>query len=365
MSTKNQFASMNEYLIKNDESIFQVASKFMVPLYSIHDCNPGIENNWHNGNKINIIHKNVVFENNYPFQEVLLFKNFEMPCTILLSNQHISINPISYNNVGAKPRHIKYLSLVTMNLIVHPSLNIRDLEDNSENLSSLGLLVILYLDDVFNSNSIQLVTLSGFRCDLLSLQLILEHKIHEYQSGFFIDLKLPRVTCKSNFGYKGIDQSMVSSLQFDVIRLSLPLCHKNKTWEMIFQTQIHGTSLKNLVQKTENQNTLIILIQTVNNEIFGFFLNTKLRHNKSYIGNGETFVFTIYPQLKKYPATLKNDYFVWLTNSALVIGGNHTAIQLQQFLEFGFSSASETFDSPQLTSKPRFDILSIEAWKIY
>jgi hypothetical protein len=157
---------------------------------------------------------------------------------------------------------------------------------------------------------------------------------------------------------------MISPFKIDLLRLSLGFKFRNKTWELLFQSKINGTSFRNLVQKSNRHSTLVLFILTVDDYLFGCFLNTRIEYKGRYYGNGETFVFTFVPEIRKYPASMKNNFFVSFTNTDFMIGGNGTAIHMQRFLEFGFSSPSETFDSPQLTRNPRFEILNVELWSL-
>jgi hypothetical protein len=203
---------------------------------------------------------------------------------------------------------------------------------------------------------------------MLSLQNILTKKSQEFKAGFKLRFFRPgsglNFPMKHNCQYIGILQSMISPFKIDLLRLSLDFRFRNRTWKLLFQSKTNGTSLRTLVQKSANHSTLVLFISTVDNYLFGCFLNTKIEFRSHYYGTGETFIFTFSPQMRKYPASMKNNFFVSFTNIDFMIGGNGTAIHLQRFLEFGFSSFSETFDSPQLTKNPRFEILNIEVWSL-
>ncbi|KAJ3125971.1 hypothetical protein HK098_007976 [Nowakowskiella sp. JEL0407] len=74
--------------------------------------------------------------------------------------------------------------------------------------------------------------------------------------------------------------------------------------ELLFTTDEHGNHLMTLFERCRYRKPLLIIIETVDAEIFGAYVSTMLPDEQDFgvfVGNGETFLFTLAPFAKLYP----------------------------------------------------------------
>jgi hypothetical protein len=287
----------DEYHIQNNESIFQVAAHFSVPLYSISQINPGITERWETGLKVFIPKEICVANNHFPFQFILSNEDLDIKCSIFHSDEEFVVVLFENSDRYDPITSIKYVSV----LETHLSDKIISSDLFDEKLSSWSILTIEYFENYFNSSSLTRISFSGIKCDILSLQKIIMKKSQEFQVGLKLTFSRPitdlQLSMKSNCQYIGIRQSMISPFKIDLLRLSLGFKFRNKTWELLFQSKTNGTSFRNLVQKSKRHSTLVLCILTIDGYLFGCFLNTRIEYRGRYYGNGETFVFTFVPEI--------------------------------------------------------------------
>uniref|UniRef100_A0A8D0ANI7 TBC1 domain family member 24 n=1 Tax=Sander lucioperca TaxID=283035 RepID=A0A8D0ANI7_SANLU len=179
----------------------------------------------------------------------------------------------------------------------------------------------------------------------------------------------------------------------------------------LFNTAEHGRSLASLYSHVEGHEPAVLMIKTVDEEVFGAFLSTDVierrKHESeglTYFGTGECFVFMLRPSMERYqqamvnimtrraspqqdpsyltvpftapseePMTAKEpkrpkepeaSMFIAGSDSQLIIGGDGGhALCLQEDLEGGYSEPCDTFKSIPLY-KGHFKIQALEVWGI-
>ncbi|XP_060922530.1 TBC1 domain family member 24-like [Limanda limanda] len=179
----------------------------------------------------------------------------------------------------------------------------------------------------------------------------------------------------------------------------------------LFSTAEHGRSLASLYSNVEGHEPAVLMIKTVDEEVFGAFLSTDMtersKHDHeglTYFGTGECFVFTLRPSMEHYqqaminimtrraspqqdpsyltipftapseePTTAKEPkrpkgqqayMFIAGNDRKLIIGGDGGhALCLQEDLEGGYTEHCDTFKSIPL-GKGYFKIQSLEVWGI-
>ncbi|XP_061189632.1 uncharacterized protein LOC133197554 [Saccostrea echinata] len=147
--------------------------------------------------------------------------------------------------------------------------------------------------------------------------------------------------------------------------------------ELLYTSEEHGTSLRTLYTRIENHQPTLILIKTTTDEVFGAFCSMYWRERKKsnknvyYFGTGETFVFTLYPEKKKYewvglheeniPSTA-NMFLAGDSKILTVGGGNGEAIQLDENLLHCRTEHCDTFDNPPLCSHEDFTCKVVEVY---
>jgi len=164
--------------------------------------------------------------------------------------------------------------------------------------------------------------------------------------------------------------------------------------ELKFSTEKDGYHLSNMYDKIREHYPLILVIQTLDNAVFGAYIPQKLPlgHDEigSFGGTGETFLFTLSPFAKAYywvgmmppvedlnvngeegrvseweqEIRDKASFFVRTTKKDISIGGggNDIGLFIDDSLTKGTSGTCATFDNQPLPGKGvnRFEIKSIE-----
>ncbi|EKE42806.1 hypothetical protein ENUP19_0319G0027 [Entamoeba nuttalli] len=131
--------------------------------------------------------------------------------------------------------------------------------------------------------------------------------------------------------------------------------------EVIFSTTVNGFSLTNLYYQCMSRNPLILLIKA-KGKIFGAYMNDPITISSKYYGNGETFLFSLNPPTK-YPATMKNTYFIQTDPARFVFGGGNGVAGLSLDKELHcFNAKVDTFDNNLFTNSSSFLIDRLEVW---
>lgn len=147
--------------------------------------------------------------------------------------------------------------------------------------------------------------------------------------------------------------------------------------ELLYTSEEHGTSLRTLYTRIENHQPTLILIKTTTDEVFGAFCSMYWRERKKsnknvyYFGTGETFVFTLSPERKKYEwvglheENISNTANMFLAGDSKILtigGGNGEAIQLDENLLHCRTEHCDTFDNPPLCSDQDFTCKVVEVY---
>ena len=110
---------------------------------------------------------------------------------------------------------------------------------------------------------------------------------------------------------------------------------------LLYTTEEHGCSLKTFYKRVQDHEQTLMIIKTFNNDVFGAYCsvswyerNLKDDNGKKqrYFGTGETFLFSLVPEKKKYPwvgiQSDKNcdhsrELFMAADNEMITIGGGY------------------------------------------
>ncbi|XP_065344885.1 GTPase-activating protein skywalker isoform X2 [Cloeon dipterum] len=159
---------------------------------------------------------------------------------------------------------------------------------------------------------------------------------------------------------------------------------------LLYTTEEHGCSLKTFFVRVEMHEPTILIIKTCSGDIFGAYCSARweernLKDDKglrqTYFGTGETFVFTLSPERRKYqwvgldPEPNDSDLngkgeikhsselFMAADNHMITIGGGGgSAIWMDENVRFGKTEYCDTFNNPPLCPKGDFEIQVIEVY---
>ncbi|CAM4812245.1 unnamed protein product [Rotaria magnacalcarata] len=171
-------------------------------------------------------------------------------------------------------------------------------------------------------------------------------------------------------------ESILSQRQFLTLWNWLPARLSLSQPAVVFTTDEHGFRLQTLLNKVDELEYSILVVKTTNGEIFGAFCAGLWsdRHNRTYFGCGESFLFTLIPKQKKYAWVgqqqqhennrqnqVKREMFLFVDADKLIIGGgNGDGLCIDQSLCEGQTAHCETFDNEPLCSQPFFSISVVE-----
>ncbi|XP_035701591.1 GTPase-activating protein skywalker isoform X3 [Folsomia candida] len=165
---------------------------------------------------------------------------------------------------------------------------------------------------------------------------------------------------------------------------------------LLYTTEEHGCSLTTFFKRVENHEPTILIIKTTTDEVFGAYCSSHwgARNEKDekgdrqrYFGTGETFLFSLWPERKKYPwvgikpipvdedienedPSLQNnakrkgrgeELFMHADTHMISIGGGEgQGICLDEDLRFGKSETCSTFQNPPLAVEKDFEVSVLE-----
>lgn len=146
---------------------------------------------------------------------------------------------------------------------------------------------------------------------------------------------------------------------------NLPVRFVSHDWELVYTTMRDGTSLQTLYTKVQGVYPNVIIVRDSHGHIFGCFTPTAWKMCTRYEGTGESFVFTLIPDVAIHKWSRKNSYFQLASATSLALGGGGSfALFVDSMVERGSSGHCATFDSPCLASAEQFNIVVLEAFRI-
>ncbi|KFM65953.1 TBC1 domain family member 24, partial [Stegodyphus mimosarum] len=172
---------------------------------------------------------------------------------------------------------------------------------------------------------------------------------------------------------------IITAEQMSIIWAWLPLRMSMLQPEVIYSSNVHGVCLTAFYMTVGSFEPTVIVIKAMNDEIFGAYCsaswnsrNTSDSQNKkfSYFGSGETFLFTLVPEARKYPWVGYNTdadvphsakLFMAADNHMINVGaGNGQGLLLDDQLLHGRTEHCDTFDNNPLCSQKDFQCKNVE-----
>lgn len=174
--------------------------------------------------------------------------------------------------------------------------------------------------------------------------------------------------------------TIVTGKQLQTIWSWLPTRFSIYQPSLVFTSEDHGFSINTFYQRCEYCEPTILLIKTMDDEVFGAYLSTcwgqrnDEEQKTPYFGTGESFMFSLSPEEKKYPwvglidnneVSGPSDHAAHLfmraqANLIAVGGGGGDGICLDGDLTNGRTKACITFNNPPLAKEEVFQTRVIE-----
>mmetsp|Transcript_58811 Transcript_58811/g.80263 ORF Transcript_58811/g.80263 Transcript_58811/m.80263 type:complete len:340 (+) Transcript_58811:70-1089(+) len=153
----------------------------------------------------------------------------------------------------------------------------------------------------------------------------------------------------------------------------LPVSTQGYQWKLLYSTTQHGAQMGTFYHRARKEQRSLMIIQTLDREIFGGFTTTSWHPHPKYFGTGESFLFTFRrfatahttsTSIRYFPWTAINNFVMMSTDEYIAMGGGGGAFGLLVEDDFarGTTNTCETFQNTPLSSKEQFEILCFELW---
>lgn len=152
------------------------------------------------------------------------------------------------------------------------------------------------------------------------------------------------------------------------IAVNLPLKLQFSKWRLIYSVLSHGADIISFYKLTKGINHSLVVVNTLQNEVFGGFVAEPWKNSLDYYGSGESFVFNIEKNYKNsvsiYQWTYENMLFMWSTGDQVAMGGGEDgfAFVLDRDFFSGSSYRSATFQNKPFSRSDHFEIANVEVW---
>ena len=141
--------------------------------------------------------------------------------------------------------------------------------------------------------------------------------------------------------------------------------------KLIFQGEKDGYNLKNIINLEEiysKNSNILFLIETYEDEKFGFAMNHLTMHtDNKFLRPGTSLLISIKPKLKVYNPSNDSEEIIYIDSKSLIFGNgpNGPAIHLNAELVEGDSYGGGCFNNPSLVeTNNHFKIKKIEIFKL-
>jgi len=144
------------------------------------------------------------------------------------------------------------------------------------------------------------------------------------------------------------------------------LLEYRKNWRFLYSTKSHSRSMDELISKISYKGPTLIIVKDSAGRVFGAHASTSWCLTEGgWVGNGESFLFSIEPKMAVFHSTGKDENFQALSSEMLAMGGtkgNH-GFELNDDLSGGCCSDDiQTFHTIQLSHEPSFSVDHVEVW---
>ncbi|PZC71037.1 hypothetical protein B5X24_HaOG214249 [Helicoverpa armigera] len=154
----------------------------------------------------------------------------------------------------------------------------------------------------------------------------------------------------------------------------IPAKHQNR-WRFLFSSHIHGESFSTMTGRIQSEGASLLIIEDNAGYIFGGYAPVSWTLGPNFVGNEDSFLFTLAPKMRVYPASNYNNHFQYMNHhtktlpNGLLMGGqfNFGAIWVNGD-PFGEGSSAESCSTyrgyKRLSKEPNFRIKSLEVWAV-
>ncbi|GAM21229.1 hypothetical protein SAMD00019534_044040 [Acytostelium subglobosum LB1] len=168
---------------------------------------------------------------------------------------------------------------------------------------------------------------------------------------------------KNNFKVKS---DIMSETEMLWVQSHLPLRHNDDPLELVYSTNKNGISIRTFFSRLANRSPCIMVIRDDRGHVFGAFTSDPWNTEKTiHYGSGETFLFKMRPEMKKYPWSRINDDFMLSTKEEFISlgsGGKGVGLWIDDDLLYGSTNRCDTFNNETLSYNTDFKVIEMEVW---
>jgi len=146
------------------------------------------------------------------------------------------------------------------------------------------------------------------------------------------------------------------------------LLELRKTWRFLYSSKTSDRDFVELSKSIQYEGPTLIVVRTTNDTILGAFASTSWAETEGgWVGNGDSFIFTLNPKMSVFYSTGQNENFMFLDQGTegLGMGGKvgRFGFGIKPDMEtLEYHEDTTTFDLPVLSGGSTFEIDHVEVW---
>ncbi|GAM18493.1 hypothetical protein SAMD00019534_016680 [Acytostelium subglobosum LB1] len=162
-----------------------------------------------------------------------------------------------------------------------------------------------------------------------------------------------------------VEDILLTSELFKKLRHFLPATRQRADIKLEYNSINDGVSFGTFYRLMEHVEQCLLLVKDDGGHVFGVYCSDTIRPRSSYYGGGETFMFTLLPELQVFKWTKENDMFLQTSHEYLAVGGGSMfGLWMDADFDHGFSGTCETFNNTTLSHRNDFVPLVVECWSV-
>ncbi|KAF2074707.1 hypothetical protein CYY_003983 [Polysphondylium violaceum] len=146
----------------------------------------------------------------------------------------------------------------------------------------------------------------------------------------------------------------------------LPIRHHDEQFELQYGTDKHGISIRTFFSRLAGRSPCFLVIKDDRQNVFGAYTSDPWSPESNvHYGSGETFLFKLGKNRKKFSWTRSNDFFMLSKDNFISLGSGNKGrfgLWIDEDLLYGSSNPCETFNNEILSYDIDFKVLAIEVW---
>mmetsp|Transcript_30108 Transcript_30108/g.55964 ORF Transcript_30108/g.55964 Transcript_30108/m.55964 type:complete len:444 (+) Transcript_30108:161-1492(+) len=150
----------------------------------------------------------------------------------------------------------------------------------------------------------------------------------------------------------------------------LPAILQSNKWSLLYSVLNNGADLFSFYKLTKGAGTTVLVVETMQGDVFGGFATEQWHVDTSFYGGGESFIFKIVDskRVKVFKWSMENHFVMWSNEDQIAMGGGGDGFAFALDCDFytGQTNSSATFNNDPLVSCEDhcFQVKNVEVWKL-